>query len=146
MVLLSALTSVKPMYRPAVAPRAPGAVELGRSSPAWTRPSPASGRNHPTVLGDDAPPEIRGVELHAPDSLVHCAELGHRERAAHESRRDSGDLELDANALDGVADDLHVVERQLDETVEHGGHGDEGRVLGVGARDDRADVAQHCDV
>ena len=128
--------------RAAAAPRAAGAVELRGPAAGRAGPRAAPGRDHPAVLGDDAPPEVRGVELHAPDRLVHGPQLGEGERRPDERRRDARDLELDADALDRVAHDLQMVEREVDLAVEHVGDGDQRRRCGVRAADDRADVAE----
>ncbi len=108
------LLALESMDRTAVAPRPSRAIELGGPAARRARLSSAAGRDHPAVLLDDAAPEVRGVELHPPDGLVHRPELGQGERRSHESGRDARDLELDANALDGVAHDLQMVERQVD--------------------------------
>ena len=121
-------------------------VEL--RGPAAGRPGlrPAPGRDHPAVLGDDAAPEVRGVELHAPDRLVHRAQLGHRERRPDERSRDARDLELDAHALDRISHDAQVVERQLELLVEDV-RGRHERSFGcIGPGDERAHVADHREV
>src|SRR6266508_4950679 len=89
----------------AVVPCPSGAVELGGPSAARPRSGRAAGRDHPAVLADEAAAEVRGVELHAPDRLVHRSELGQGEGRADEGRRDARHLELDPDALDRVADD-----------------------------------------
>ena len=126
----------------AVLPGPAGAVELRRPAAACSRSRRAAGRDHPPVDADEAAAEVRGVELHAPDRLVHRPELGDRERRAHEGRRDARDVELDPHALDRVADDAQVVERELDPPLEDVRGGDERGVGGIGACDDRAHVAK----
>ena len=74
---------------------------------------PAPGRNDPAALRE-ASPEVRAVEVHAPDRLVHAPQLAQRERGADECGRDSAQLEVDPNSLDCVAQDPLVVERQLE--------------------------------
>src|SRR5918998_6263886 len=49
----------------AALPGPPGAVQLGGPSTAGPGSGRATGRNHPTVLGDQAAAKVRGVELHA---------------------------------------------------------------------------------
>src|SRR5439155_25260693 len=75
--------------RRAVAPRPSGPVELSGS--AATRPgsSGAASRNHPAVSSHEASAEVCGVELNAPDRLVHRTELGHGEGRADEGSRDA---------------------------------------------------------
>src|SRR6186997_2121413 len=129
--------------RAALAPGPSRAVKLGWSPARGTRPRPAPGRNHPAVLGEDAAPEVRRVELDAPDRLVDCSQLGHREGRSHEGRRHARCLELHTHPLDRVSHDSLMVERQLELSVEHVGHGREAGVRGVGSRNDVADVTQH---
>src|SRR5687768_8522310 len=87
--------------RGTVLPRLPGAVQL--CGPSASRPGScrSSGGDDPAVLGDEAATEVRGVELDAPDRLVHRAQLGDGEGRADEGGRDPGDLELDPDAIDG---------------------------------------------
>src|SRR5687768_7662299 len=94
------LGSLQSMDRAAVAPRPPCPIEL--RGPAAGRPGPRSapGRDHPTALRDDASPEVRGVELHAPDGLVDRPQLGQGERRSDERSCDARDVELDADTLD----------------------------------------------
>ena len=70
--------------------RAATPVRPGRVSGACRRSRLGLGArsDYPAVLGDDAAAEVGGVELHAPDGLVHCPQLGHRERRPHERGRD----------------------------------------------------------
>src|SRR6266511_1628742 len=130
----------------AVLPSPPGAVKL--SGPSAARPGSrrAAGRDHPTVLAQEAAAEVRGVELHAPDRLVHRSQLGHREGRADKARGDARDLELDADALDCVADDSQVVERELGPLLEDVRGGDERCVCRVGAGEDRPHVAKDGEV
>ena len=142
----SSLGSLRAVDRSAVAPRPPCPIELRGPAAGRAGPSSAPGRDHPTVLRDDAAPEVRGVELHAPDRLVHRAQLGQGERRSDERRRDARDLELDADALDRIAHDPQMIERQVDLPVEHVGHRDQGGVCGVRARHDRPHVAKHREI
>src|SRR4030095_15871954 len=106
--LMRSLPLVVPLHAMngcAVLPGPPRAVQLGGPAAARPRPRRAAGGDHPAVLPDETAAEVRGVELDAPDRLVHRSQLGHGERRADEGRRDSRDLELEADALDGVADD-----------------------------------------
>jgi hypothetical protein len=105
--------------------------------------SSAPGRDDPAVLGDDAPSEVRRVELHAPDGLVHGPQVGQGERRSDERGRDARDLELDANTLDRVAHDLEMVECQVDLSVEQIGDRDQRGGRSIRACLDGADVAQH---
>ena len=130
----------------AVPPCPPGPVELGRPAAAQPGSGPAAGRDHPTVLTHEAAAEVRGVELHAPDRFVHRSKLGHREGRADERCRDARDLELDPDALDRVADDPQMVERELDPLLEDVRGGDERGVGCVGAGDDRSHVARNGEV
>ena len=41
-------------------------------------PSPAPGRDRPAILRNDALPEVRAFEVHAPDGLVHRPQRGIR--------------------------------------------------------------------
>ena len=127
-------------------PRPPGAIQLGRPAAAGPRSGHAARRDHPAVVTDEASAEVRRVELNAPDRLVDGSELGHGEGRADERRRDARDLELDADALDGVANDSEVVEGELDPFLEDVRRGDKRCVLGVGAGDDRSHVAKNGEV
>ena len=79
---------------------------------------PAPGRNDPAAFREKASSEVRAVEVHAPDRLVHAPQLAQRERGADECGRDSAQLEVDADSLDRVAQDPLVIERQLDLALE----------------------------
>src|SRR5918996_3780406 len=140
------LFALPAMDRAAVAPRPPRPIELRGPATTPAGPSSAPGRDHPTVLRYDAPPEVRGVELNAPDRLVYGSQLGHGERRSHERRCDARDLELDADAVDRVAHDPAVIERQVDLFVEHLGYRDEGGVCCIRARHHGPHVAKHCEV
>src|SRR5262245_10251723 len=129
--------------RRAVVPGRAGPVELRgpASGRAWLRLLP--GRDHPALLRDHAPAEVRRVEAHAPDGLEHQSQLTEREGRLDERRRDARQLEVEPDPLDGVAHDLAVVERQLHLPVEHVRDGDDGGVRRVRPRDDRSHFAQH---
>src|SRR6266571_5281691 len=101
------------MDRAAVAPRPPRPIELRGPAAGGPGASSAPGRDHPAALRDDGPPEVRGVELHAPDRLVHRPQLGQGERRSDERRCDARDLELDADTLNRIAHDPKMIERQL---------------------------------
>ena len=96
------------------APHPPGAEELRGLAAGRAGLRAAPGRDHPAVVREEAAAEVRAVELHAPDGLVDGAQLGEGERRADERGRDAPELELDADALDRVAHDRAVVERELD--------------------------------
>src|SRR6266516_1974272 len=113
------------MDRAAVIPGPPRAVELRGPATRRPRPGAAPGRNDPPLLGHDPAPEVRSVELHAPDGLVDCAQFSQSERRPDEGRRDARELELPANTLDRVAHDLQVVERQVDLSLQNVGDRDE---------------------
>ena len=102
-------------------PHPPRPVELGRLAAARAGPGAAPGRDHPARLGQQAPAEVRAVELHAPDGLVHRPQLGEGERRPDEGRGEAPEREVDADALDRVAHDPLVVERQLELAVQHVG-------------------------
>ena len=95
-----------------------------------------AGRDHPALLRDDAATEVRGIELHAPDRLVDRPQLRERERLPDERRRDTAQLQLDSNALDRIADDPEMIERELDLPVQHIRDRHERRHDGIRARDD----------
>ena len=84
--------------------------------------------------------------MHAPDGLVHRPQLGQGERRSDECRCDAPEVEVDADTLDRIADDLCVIERQLDLAVQRVGHRNEGGPCSVGAGDDLAHFAKHCEV
>src|SRR5690348_1091854 len=98
----------------AVTPGAASAEELGGASTAGGAGRVTTGGGDPAFVGDDAAPEVGGVELHTPDGFVDCAQLGEGEGGADEGGGDAGALELDADALDGVGDDLAMVEGEGD--------------------------------
>src|SRR5439155_15470253 len=114
MGLLPLVGSLCAMDWSAVAPGPPRAKELCRPAARRARSSSAPGRDDPAVLRDDTAPEVRGVELNAPDRLVHGPQLGQRERRPDECRRDARDLELDPHPFDRVVHDPGVIERQVD--------------------------------
>src|SRR5262249_30943848 len=118
--------------RPALLPHAARAVELRGLAAARAGACPAAGRDHPAVLGDDAAPEVRAVEMNPPDGLVYGAELREREGIPDERRRDPGALELRAYAGDGVAHDRAVVEREFERPVEDVGRGLESSMRRIG--------------
>src|SRR5438128_3648163 len=130
--------------RRAVAPRPSGPVELSGS--AATRPgsSGAASRNHPAVSSHEASAEVCGVELNAPDRLVHRTELGHGEGRADEGSCDARDLELDPDALDRDADDSLVVEPKLDPPLEDVADGRERGMRSGGGRFGRLHGASDC--
>ena len=76
-----------------------GSARLGSTPVLRERARPAcrpSGRawryarsEHPAVFRKEAPPEVCGVEVHAPDGLVHRSELREREPRPDERRRDA---------------------------------------------------------
>ena len=142
----SSLRALKTMDRATVAPCPPGSIELRGPAAGRAGPRSASGRDHPTVLRDDAAPEVRGVELHPPEGLVHRPQLGQGERRPDERRRDTRHLELDTDTLDRISHDLQVVERQVDLAVQQIGDRNEGRCCSVRARLDLAHIANHCEV
>ena len=75
-----------------------------------------------------------GSSRRAPDRFVDGAQVGLGEALGHEGGGERGVLELSADALDGVLDDLRVVERDRPASVEDLVHADPSGRLGVGAR------------
>ncbi len=65
---------------------------------------------------------------------------------ADERRREARELEVHANALDGIAHDPRVIERELELPVEHVGYGDQRGVCSIGSTGDIAHLAQHREV
>ena len=80
-------------------PHPPCSLELRRLAAGRAGPSSAPGRDDPAVLRDDAPPEVRAVEVHAPDGLVRRPQLGQGERRSDECRCDAHEVEVDADGL-----------------------------------------------
>ena len=91
------------------------------------RIGPTPGRDHSTVVGDDAAPEVRGVEVDVPGALVHGPQLRQRERRSDERPGDARDLELDADALEGIAQDPEMVEGDIQPAAHHIAHRARGR-------------------
>src|SRR6187397_1930753 len=56
--------------RPALLPHAARSVQLGGLPAARARPGAFTGRDHPALLGDDAAPEVRSVQMNSPYRLV----------------------------------------------------------------------------
>src|SRR4029450_11871167 len=103
------------------------------------RPGPAACGDDPPAVRQEASAEVRAVEVDPPDALVDGAQLAEREGRPDERGRDAAELEVDADALDGVSDDPRVVERELDVAVEDVRRGNQIGVRGVGAGDAAAD-------
>ncbi len=82
-------------------PHPPCSKQLRRLAAGRAGPSSAPGWDRPTILRDDAPLEVRDVEVHAPDGLVHRPQLGHFERRSDECRCDAREVEVDADGLSG---------------------------------------------
>ena len=124
----------------------PCSVELRRLAARSTRARAAAGRNDPALLGEHAPPEVRGVELDAPDLLVDGAELGQREGRADERRRDAGQAQVGANPLERVSQDPRVVECELDRPVQGARDRDESGGGRVGSTLDPLHAAEDGEV
>src|SRR5256885_7946557 len=129
--------------RSALHPHPPGSKQLGRLAARRSGPGTATGRNHPTALGDDAPPKVRAVQVHAPDGLIDGTKLGDREGRPDERRGDARELQVGTHPPDGIADDPSVVESEPDAAIENIRHRNPGGSSGISARDYRAYFTEH---
>ncbi len=75
------------------------------------RDEPAGGHNGASRL--HPPTEVGGIDPAPQDHLVDSPQLRHGEGRGQELERDVGVLHLAAQAVEGVVEDLVVVERQL---------------------------------
>jgi len=143
---LSRMGLLRTSKRSAVLPRPPCSKQLSGLAPGRSGPSSAPGRDHPTVLRDEAPPEVRAIEVDAPDGFVHSPQLGQGDRRSDVRRCDVRDLELDADTRHRIAHDPRMIERQLTPSADHLGLRHQGGICCVRARHDRTHLTKHREV